>query len=238
MPEIAVGDRDASVHTLVLDLHTEYERARAARGRFVLAIPGGSVGTAAFPAFATLDLDWTSIDLFWIDERAVPPTDSESNYALAELLWLTPARVPLHGVHRMRADQADLPAAAAAYGRELDRVLGPSGRLDFVLLGVGPDGHVASLFPGHSALRETQDRVVAIQDAPKPPPQRLTMTLPAIASARRVVVAAFGESKAAVLGEALSRNDSPLPVALVLRRADRPLLVADPAAARAFSTTP
>jgi 6-phosphogluconolactonase len=90
---------------------------------------------------------------------------------------------------------------------------------------------VASLFPGHPALLETKRSVVAIDDAPEPPARRLTLTLPVLASAARVVVAAFGESKASVLGEVLTREDSPLPVARVLRQAERPLLVADRAAA-------
>jgi 6-phosphogluconolactonase len=131
----------------------------------------------------------------------------------------------------MPADEPNLHAAAVAYAAELDRVLGRVGRFDFVLLGVGADGHVASLFPGHPALLETKRSVVAIDDAPEPPARRLTLTLPVLASAARVVVAAFGESKASVLGEVLTREDSPLPVARVLRQAERPLLVADRAAA-------
>ena len=123
-------------------------------------------------------------------------------------------------------------AAAAAYAAELTSVLGSPVRLDFVLLGVGPDGHVASLFPTHDLLMEQQQLVAAILDSPKPPPRRLTLTLPALADAERVVVVAFGDEKADVLREAIERDDSPLPLAQLLRRARRPLVLADRAAAR------
>jgi 6-phosphogluconolactonase len=230
-----IGDQNACADRVVREFRTEHARAIAKRGRYSVAIPGGSVGAMVFPALAALDLDWTRVDVFWVDERAVPPTDDESNYALAESLWLKPAGVPRPCVHRMRADEPDLDAAAVAYGGELARVAGPSRRLDLVLLGVGPDGHVASLFPGHPALREADRPVVAVEDAPKLPSRRLTLTLPVLVAAARVVVAAFGESKAPALGEALTQEDSLLPVALVLRQAGRSLLVADHAAARLCS---
>jgi 6-phosphogluconolactonase len=127
----------------------------------------------------------------------------------------------------MPADQADLKAAAAAYGEELVRVLGKTPRLDLLLLGVGPDGHVASLFPGHSALSEEHRLALPIVDAPKPPPRRLTLTLPILTSAERVIVMALGESKAAIMREALRQKDAQLPVSLVLRRAHRPLVLLD-----------
>lgn len=225
-----IGDRDACLDRLARDFRNEHARAAAERGHFAVAVPGGSVALHTFPVLASLDLDWSRIEVFWVDERAVPPTDRESNYRLAESLWLRPAGVPSQCVHRMPADEPDLHAAAVMYGDEISRVLGPSRRFDYVLLGVGPDGHVASLFPGHAALQETERSVVAIDDAPKLPPHRLTLTLPILTSAGRVAVVAFGESKAHVLGEACTREDSPLPVSQVLRRSARPLLVVDPAA--------
>jgi len=228
---VIVGDRRACLDALVADVVGEHARATAERGRFSMAVPGGSVGVHAFPLLAALPLDWSRVDVFWVDERAVPPTDAESNFALAESLWLGPAGVPPHSIHRMPADEPDLTAAAAAYGDELIRVLGPSGPIDYVLLGVGPDGHVASLFPGHPAIAETKRQVVAIEDSPKPPARRLTLTLPALVSARRVAIAAFGGEKSRVLGEVFARGEAPLPVAMVLRQSARPLLVADRSAA-------
>jgi len=130
----------------------------------------------------------------------------------------------------MSADSPDLAAAAVAYGEELTRVLGRPARLDFVLLGVGPDGHVASLFPGHEALSDDLRMVVPVVDAPKPPARRLTLTMPMLAGAERVVVMAMGESKAGAMQESIERPESSLPVALMLQRAERSLVLVDEAA--------
>ena len=233
-PELYVAEIDALVERLARDLSAEYTRAIAERGVFALALPGGSVAAHAFPVLATLPLDWGRTHFFWVDERAVPASDSESNYAAARTLWLGPARVPATSVHRMPADGPDLAAAAVAYSQELTRILGAPARMDFVLLGVGQDGHVASLFPGGAALADAR-LVVAVGDAPKPPSGRLTLTLPVLAQAARVVVMAFGQSKAAVIWEAIERVDSTLPLALVLRRAQRGLVLLDDGAAASLA---
>jgi len=229
-PELYVAEVDALVERLARDLSAEYTRAIAERGVFAMALPGGSVAARAFPALATLPLDWGRTHFFWVDERAVPASDSESNYATARTLWLGPARVPAESVHRMPADRPDLAGAAVAYSQELTRVLGAPARMDFVLLGVGQDGHVASLFPGHAALSDA-GLVVAVADAPRPPSGRLTLTLPVLAQAARVVVMAFGQSKAAVIQEAIEHERSSLPAARVLQQANRPLVLADKGAA-------
>jgi 6-phosphogluconolactonase len=230
--EVYVGDLASLSAMLAREFAAEYAQALSGRGFFSIALPGGSVAVLGVPALATLPLDWHRIHIFWVDERAVPPSDSESNYAVAKTLWLDPARVPADSIHRMPADGPDLTVAADAYGAELTRVLGTPVRLDLVLLGVGSDGHVASLFPGHAGLSDEHSLVLPVVDAPKPPARRLTLTLPVLASAARVVVMAFGESKAAVIREALGRDDSELPVALTLRRAKRPLILVDEEAAR------
>ena len=209
----------------------EGRRALSARGAFTVALPGGSVATTFFPRLARLELDWSRTDFFWGDERAVPPDHPDSNYALAWSLWLEPARVPLSRVHRMPADGPDLQAAAAAYERELVARAGRPPRLDLVLLGVGPDGHVCSLFPGHPLLAERRRGVAVVEDSPKPPPRRLTLTLPVLAAAELVVVAALGSSKAEVVREALEDKESELPLALVARQARRALFLLDPEAA-------
>jgi 6-phosphogluconolactonase len=210
--------------------------AEAVRGRLAIGMSGGSVATEFLPALATSPLDPTSLDVFWIDERAVPPEDPESNYGLAARLWLDPAAVPPSGRHRMRAEQPDLAAAAAAYEAELVGVLGDPPRLDVALVGMGPDGHVASLFHGHPSLREERRLVLAIEDSPKPPPRRLTLTLPLLARSALVVVAAFGEAKAAALAEALRDAGSQLPLALLIRRAPRLLLLLDRSAAAGIAS--
>jgi 6-phosphogluconolactonase len=230
--EVYAAEPGELVKRLGREFSSQAGRAMAGRGFFAMALPGGSVAVNCFPLLAALPLDWSKTQFFWVDERAVSASDPESNYALARDLWLERAGVPDASIHRMPADRPDLTAAAAAYAGELTSVLGAPARMDVVLLGVGPDGHVASLFPKHHALNEERALVTAVLDSPKPPPRRLTLTLPALAEAERVVVVAFGDSKAEALREAVERDDSPLPLARLLRRAKRPLVLADRAAAR------
>ena len=226
-PEVLVAPIKQLLDRLAADVSVEAAHARFRRGLFAMALPGGSVGTHGFPVLATVLFDWDVTHIFWADERAVPASSPDSNFGLADSLWLRKSGASLSAIHPMRADQPDLDAAAAAYGDELVRVLGKTPRLDLVLLGVGPDGHVASLFPGHSALSEEQRLALPIVDAPKPPPRRLTLTLPMLTNAERVIVMALGESKAAMMQDALQQKDSQLPVSLVLRRAQRPLVLLD-----------
>ena len=223
-----VGDREFVAETLAADIEAEARRSRP--GTFTIAIPGGSVASACFPRFLKPGLDWTGVDVFWVDERAALPTDSESNYRLARELWLDPAGIPPGRIHRMAGEASDLERAACEYATELMRVAGDPPRLDYVLLGVGPDGHVASLFPGHASLENTR-HVLAIHDAPKPPARRLTLSLPVITAARRVAIVAFGEPKANIMSAALTDEASPLPVARVVREAARCLVLLDRAAA-------
>lgn len=237
--ETLIADPIALGHALASDLEAEGRRALAARGQFMIALPGGSVASTFFPRLALLSFDWTRTEFFWTDERAVPSSDPESNYEMACALWLGPARVPPARTHRMPADRTDLGSAAQVYADELRRITGDPPCLDFVLLGVGDDGHVASLFPGHPVLFNEQDLVAAVVDAPKPPPRRLTLTLPVLTSAGRVVVAALGRSKARAIHDALEHHDSVLPVASLLHRAQRPLVLVDhEAAVGPTSSTP
>ena len=235
--EVVVADTAALAERLVVDFEREAGRGIAERGRFAVAVPGGSVASMCFPALAGARADWRRVHVFWADERAVPPQDPESNYGIARALWLEPAHVPAANVHRMPADSTDLIAAAAMYERELTTVLGTPPRFDFVLLGVGPDGHIASLFPRHPAARVDETRLVAaVSDAPKPPPRRLTLTMPILVNAARVVVAAFGAEKADALHDALE-GGAATPVAELLRRTDRALVLADRAAGVRLSTS-
>jgi 6-phosphogluconolactonase len=201
------------------------------RGRFSLAIPGGSVAQAFLPVLAAAAIDWRGVDVFWCDERGVPPEDPASNYALARSLWLGAASADAPRVHRLAGEAPDASHAAAAAARELERSVGTPPVLDLVLLGVGEDGHVASLFPGHPALEERERWIVDIVDAPKPPPSRLTMTLPTLTGARNVCIAAFGAAKAGAMRAAIEDRRSVLPVARVIREAGDAWVFLDPAAA-------
>lgn len=187
------------------------------RGRFACAIPGGSVSDRVLPHVAALDLPWQAVDLFWVDERFVPVTSPDSNLGGAKRRWLDGLPPPGPRVHGMAAGDRTPEETAAAAESDLIETLGRPSRLDLAILGVGPDGHVASLFPGHPAL-EIADRLVAVvRDAPKPPPLRLTLTVNALAAAREIWIVAFGKEKADVLRNARTDPASRLPVAIVAR---------------------
>jgi 6-phosphogluconolactonase len=231
MVERCIGDVDVLAARLRAEMTRVVPAPSTDRG-LSIAVSGGSVATTFFPRWAAeATMDWGSTDVFWADERAVPPTDPESNYALARSLWLDPAQAPAGRVHRMPADAPDLAAAARDYDAELRRVVGDRPVLDLVLLGMGPDGHVASLFPGHTLLGETRRNVAAVVDSPKPPPHRLTLTLPVLTAARVVVIGAFGASKAEMVRLAIEDAESRLPAALVARGAPRAVWLLDAAAA-------
>jgi 6-phosphogluconolactonase len=231
MPSEVIVDRAEDLpERLAAVFQVEARRAVGEHGLFAISLPGGSVASIFFPRLAQLPLDWSRTAFFWGDERAVPPSDPESNYGAARAQWLDPAKVPAASVHRMLAEVPDLDRSAADYAGEMVRVLGTPPRLNLVLLGVGPDGHVCSLFPGHALLREERRWVAGIEDAPKPPARRLTLTLPALEAADLVVVAALGRDKAAAVRAALHDPQSSLPLALVTRRARRVLFFLDPEA--------
>lgn len=232
-PELVVG----SLEYLTEACARQFEKASALalreRGRFAVALPGGSVATTFFPRLARACLDASRTDFFWVDERAVSPSDPESNYGVAERLWLTPGRVAAPRVHRMPADASDIESAADSHAEELSSVLGTPPRLDVALLGMGLDGHVGSLFPGHPLLREDRRWVAAILDSPKPPPRRLTLTLPVLHAADLLIVAAMGEAKAETVRRAIEDPASALPVALAVRGARHAVFLLDqPAAGR------
>jgi len=230
-PDVVVGDLAAVRRRLAEDVTREAARAVSERGLFALAVPGGSVAREALPALVPVSFDWSRTHVFWVDERAVPRSDPASNLRAVSDAWLSRARAPEASVHPMPADAVDLVRAADDYDHEIRRVLGERPCLDYVILGVGPEGHVASLFPGHPALAETSRLATAVFDAPKPPPSRLTLTMPLLLAARRVVVMALDASKAPVIEEVLAADASTLPVSLVLRGGNRSLLLLDASAA-------
>ncbi len=236
-PEVIVDEPSRLAEAAVRIVTAQQQRALADHGVFAIALAGGSAATALLPSLATAGLAWSRTEVFWADERAVPPQDPESNYGLARRLLLEPAAVPAERVHRMEAEAPDLERAAAAYANTLVRVLGTPTRLDLALLGAGPDGHVASLFPGHPTLREAERLALPIFDAPKPPPRRLTLTLPVLASAERVVVFAKGREKASAIRAALAEPASDLPIARLARAARAMTVLLDAEAASALQAS-
>jgi 6-phosphogluconolactonase len=234
MPFEVVVRSSAELATLFAShLAKAVERASFQGRTCSLVIPGGSVGEVFFPALVRAPVAWRAVEIFWADERAVPADHQESNYRLARTLLLDHVPVDHTRVHPMFSDGMTLDVAAAEYEGKLAARLGRPPRVDVALLGVGDDGHVCSLFPGHPALEETTSLVAAVTDAPKPPRRRLTLTLPALAGASLVCVGAFGTAKAEVIREAVEDPASGLPVSRVVRGAGRALFLVDGEAGRA-----
>ena len=185
--------------------------AVAAEGEASLVLTGGSTPAKIYEALATRSVPWGKVTIFFGDERAVPPTDDDSNYKMAHATLL--ANLPLQPrlVERMRGEQSDLEQEAVRYASVLPEA--PT----LLLLGVGEDGHIASLFPGRPEAHETARRVVVVHDSPKPPPTRLSITPAVVARAKTLFVLAAGAAKSDALFAAFSGTDSPLPVALARR---------------------
>ncbi|QOR72362.1 6-phosphogluconolactonase [Ruania alkalisoli] len=195
--------------------------AQALRSPIHLAIAGGSVGTQVLAEVATSPLlenvDLSGLHVWWVDERFVPCGDPDRNEGQATEVLFGGLDIPAENVHRMpTSDHASDPDAAAAdYATELtafaaaspDRAELPASvgtpEFDVVLLGMGPDGHIASLFPGHGTVRITDRSVIGVSDSPKPPPRRISLTVPALTHARQVWVVAAGAAKADAVARAL-----------------------------------
>ncbi len=186
-------------------------RAIAARGRFTVALAGGSTPKATYARLAAMPerVDWQRVEVFFGDERCVPPDHKDSNYRMAREALLD--HVPLDPAHVHRI-AGELPPDEAA--RAYDALLARSGPLDLALLGMGPDGHSASLFPGTSALAERTARVVPVY-VPKLDAWRVTLTAPELSAAREVVITTVGEEKADALAQALEGPPGSAPVQLV-----------------------
>jgi len=217
-PQLVVHrDKELMALAAAARLITRIVDAQSSRGTASVVLTGGRNGNAVLAALASSPardaVDWSRLDLWWGDERFLPEGDPERNATqardeLLDAVPLDPARV-----HPMPAsdgpDGDDPEAAAQRYAAEQARAAGPEDRLrvpafDVLLLGVGPDTHVASLFPEHPGVRETALTVVGVRGAPKPPPVRVSLTLPAIRAAREVWLLAAGEDKAEAVALALS----------------------------------
>ncbi|RMI46463.1 6-phosphogluconolactonase [Streptomyces triticirhizae] len=217
-------------------LITTIQDAQATRGSASVVLTGGRNGNGLLAALAAAPareaVDWSRLDLWWGDERFLPAGDPDRNHTQAGQALLDAVPVEPGRVHVMPASDGpygeDAEAAAEAYAAELAGATDP---FDVVLLGVGPDGHVASLFPGLPGVSERSATVVAVREAPKPPPTRLSLTLPAINAARQVWLLAAGADKAKAAAAALAATDPVETPAAGARGTDRTLLLVDQAAA-------
>ena len=204
------------------------QEAIAARRIFRLALSGGSTPRSMHRILRQPDhasqIDWSLVQIFWGDERCVPPDDPDSNYRMAAETLLNHVPVPKSNIHRMRGELPPQQAAddyqsqlANQFGLTPDKTGQPFPVFDLILLGLGTDGHTASLFPGSDALEEQQRWVRAVphDQPPEPLVPRVTITLPVIQSARQVVFLVSGQDKASRLAEVLSPPGSePLPAQL------------------------
>jgi 6-phosphogluconolactonase len=186
--------------------------AVAQRGRFTIALSGGSTPKGLFNLLATnalTVLPWERMFFFWGDERHVPPTDPDSNYRMAQETMLSKVPVPPGNVFRMAAENPDAEAVAEDYEKTLWKFFelepGQIPVFDLILLGMGPDGHTASLFPGTAGLQE-KSRLVIANWVEKMKTSRLTFTLPVLNAARCVAFLVSGTDKAAVLRTVLEED--------------------------------
>ena len=232
-------DLDALSRAAADELVAQARAAVAERGAFHIALSGGSTPRRLFQLLAARGRDalpWERVELWWGDERTVPPDHAESNYRMAREALIEPLGLPAAGIHRIAGELADPDAAAAAYERVLVDALGEPPILDLVLLGMGPDGHTASLFPGSPALDEARRWVVA---NPVTSPlvhgttTRITLTAPAINAARHVRFLVAGADKAAALAAVLEgpRDPARTPSQLIAPRGDLAWFVDEAAAA-------
>lgn len=226
---------------LVLDTAQRFARAATdaidSRGEFVVALSGGSTPRSLYERLAAPPYDstvpWSQVVVLWGDERCVPPEHAESNYRMARETLLDHVPIPAANVHRIRGED-DPVAAARAYEQTLRSVLRtPQGRIDLVLLGLGVDGHTASLFPGAPAATDGEPWVIACR-VPAEPPWRVTLTPVIINAAAEVLFLVSGEAKAAIVRRVLEGPLRPheLPAQLITPADGRVLWLLDAAAAR------
>ncbi|MBF6542796.1 6-phosphogluconolactonase [Nocardia brasiliensis] len=186
--------------------------AQAARGSASVVLTGGGTGIGLLEVVrkAPGAIDWSQLDVFWGDERFVPAADGERNdlqarQALLDHVPVDPARV--HPVAASDGEYPDPIEAAAEYSAAVHAYLAEHGAFDLHLLGMGGEGHVNSLFPDTDAVREDHELVVAVTNSPKPPPVRVTLTVPAIRRTRHVVLVVGGAAKAEAVAAAIAGAD-------------------------------
>ena len=208
-PEVRAFDnfRDASL-ALAERIAETARVAIADKGRFTIALSGGKTPELLYSLLADEyadKMEWNSIHLFWSDERYVPQDHPDSNFRMAHKAWISKVPIPLQNVHRIQTEEESPEKAAESYERILVEFFRASEKVsastfDVILLGLGVDGHTASLFPGSAVLSEKNRWVVAVDAPPSVfPKKRVTLTLPLINSSRDVIFLAMGEEKKSVI---------------------------------------
>ncbi len=204
MPRIEVfKDSDALAIHAANQFSELAKNAIAAQGKFAAALSGGSTPKRMFEQLAKMVIDWKHIHLFWVDERCVPPGHPDSNYGMTAESLLNHIEIPGENIHRIPGEQPPEPAALI-YEKELRHFFGEQLPVfDLILLGLGSDGHTASLFPGSPALQEKKRWAVEVKHGAPPPPlvDRVTLTIPVLKEAREVIFLVSGIEKSAILSK-------------------------------------
>jgi 6-phosphogluconolactonase len=228
-------DAEAVAERAAADVARYLTRTRQERGVAHLALSGGTTPKRTYELLAGRSAELAGVEIWFADERCVPPEDEQSNYRLVAESLLVPAGIAPERAHRM---EGELPPneGARRYGRALcDGVERRNGKvpvLDLIVLGIGPDGHVASLFPGSPALDAGEDAVcLGVHDSPKPPPERITLSLAVLRAAQRCLLLATGAGKADAVDAMLGEPSRHVPASL-LRRERLTVIVDDAAAPR------
>jgi 6-phosphogluconolactonase len=199
--------------------------ARAAREGGNVVLTGGKTPEQAYTEAAKRERDWSKVDVWWGDERCVPPDDENSNFGMARRALLDRVERGPHAIHRIKGELGK-DEAAADYARELD-----DAELDLLLLGVGPDGHVASLFPNAPTLRQRK-KVLPAEPGLEPFVDRVTLSLPVLRGAHEILFLLAGEAKADAAARAFGADPSPeTPASLVRSQGGRTVAILDRAAA-------
>lgn len=229
-----LSDSEAAAAFAAAEIAAAIERAREQRGVAHLSLSGGTTPRRAYELLAPLIDDWSGVELWYGDERCVRPDDPESTHLMVAESLL--AAIAAHGSpppleHRVRGELG--PEAAAREYEALLRERVPEGdaglpALDLNLLGLGEDGHTASLFPGFPQVEAVNGVCLPVRESPKPPPERVTLTVPALRAARSTLLLATGAGKAQALAAVLAGPDPVVPASLV--GGDRLQVITDEAA--------
>jgi 6-phosphogluconolactonase len=195
-------------------------RSREQRGAAHLALSGGTTPGRTYELLGADAEALEGVELWFADERCVPPDDEQSNYLLARRTLIDPAGIDAARVHRM-AGELGPERGAGAYAEELLAHLGGDGLLpvfDLIVLGIGPDGHIASLFPGAATLDAGEQAIcLGVSDSPKPPPERITLSLAVLRAARECLLLATGAGKADAVNAMLGEPTRHVPASLLAR---------------------
>lgn len=245
VPEVIVEtypDTDALVTAAGDRLAAAISAAISERGRAMVVLTGGGTGVGLLKVLGRHPVDWARVHLFWGDDRFVPHDDDERNEKQAREALLNHVDIPATNIHPMPpADGefgADIDAAARSYAAVLAAAAetgSAAPAFDVHLLGMGGEGHINSLFPHTAAVREADRMVVAVTDSPKPPPLRITLTLPAVRRARQVWLVVAGAAKADAVAAAVAGADPDDWPAAGARGAEKTLWLLDSAAASKLS---